>query len=252
MAEKPSILLGKDGKALQPQPVPRISILVDATGEGSLYAARCIQALITRTNFKRLTSEFIVALQDDDDWNRETVDFFQAYMKSIEFLVGYAPTLQFVKFPEEKTHQPGFVINQLATLSRGEWILPLRASQVIRTPQWDERLIELVEDRKTNSAAVGTIRMDVQGVPEQTTGVAFLVSRGWYDSLGHVVKHSIAEDYIAMIVDTIGDPNRSLFLDDIEIIDPEWGSIIREMPASINEDLEHDKQTLIDRIKAGF
>jgi len=263
--EKPSILLGKDGKAIKPQASPRITVLIDGTVENSLYLSRCIEALLTRTNTKRLTTEFIVGLSQDDDWNRETVEFFQAYMKTIEFLIGYAPVLDFVAFAPEKDLSEGYIINQLAKLSRGEWILPLRASQVIRTPQWDERLIELVEGdpldklRKDpigrpalNSASVATIKMDVQGVPEQSTGVAFAVSRGWYNSLGTVVKHSIAEDYISLVVDQIGDPNRSLFLDDIEIIDPEWGSLERSFPAKINESIDQDVQTLTARIKAGF
>lgn len=248
---KPSIELGSDGKAVSPQPTPRISVLIDATGEGSLYLSRAIEGLLTRTNTKRLTTEFLIMVNEEDDWNRETIEFFQAYMKTIEFLIGFSPVLEFVRIPANKDPDlsEGYVINQLAKLSRGEWILPMRASQVIRTAQWDERLIELVEGSKANSAAIGSIKMDVQGVPEQTTGVAFAVSRGWYDSLGHVVKHAIAEDYIAMIVDEIAG---AYYLDDIEIIDPEWGSIVRAMPASIHESLIQDKETLVARIKAGF
>lgn len=252
MKEKPSIVLGKGGKAETPQPIPRISVLIDATHEGGLYLSRSLMGLLVRTNLKRLTTEFLVMVDSEDDWNRETVEFFQAYFKTIEFLIGYAPVVEFVKCPEGKSAEPGYVINQLAKLSRGEWILPLRASQLIRTPQWDERLIELVEGRETNSAAVGTIKLDVQGVPEQGTGFAYLVSRGYYDSLGHVTKHSIAEMYLALIVDKIGDPNRSLYLDDIEMIDPEWGSMDQAFPSSISEDVEHDTATLTERIKAGF
>lgn len=253
MSGKASIELGSNGKAVSPQPTPRISVLIDATGEGSLYLSRAIEGLLTRTNTKRLTTEFLIMVNEEDDWNRETIEFFQAYMKTVEFLIGFAPVLEFVRIPADKDPflGDGYVINQLAKLSRGEWILPLRASQVIRTKEWDERLIELVEGTDSNSARVSTIKMDVQGVPEKGTGVAFLVSRGWYDSLGHVTKHAIAEDYIAMIVDSIGDPNRSLYLDDIEIIDPEWGSIIRSMPAEIHENLIKDTETLTNRIKEG-
>jgi len=250
---KASIELGSDGKAVSPQPTPRISVLIDATGEGSLYLSRTIMGLLARTNTKRLTTEFLIMVNEEDDWNRETIEFFQAYMKTIEFLIGFAPVLEFVRIPENKDPYlgDGYVINQLATLSRGEWILPMRASQVIRTAQWDERLIELVEGTDSNSARVSTIKMDVQGVPDQKTGVAFAVSRGWYDSLGHVVKHAIAEDYIALVVDKIGDPNRSLYLDDIEILDPEWGSIERSLPEATNGYLVRDVSVLTDRIKEG-
>lgn len=248
------IVLGKDGKAVSAQPTPRISVLIDATGEGSLYLSRAIEGLLTRTNTKRLTTEFLIMVNEEDDWNRETIEFFQAYMKTVEFLIGFAPVLEFVRIPVNKDPflGDGYVINQLAKLSRGEWILPMRASQVIRTKEWDERLIELVEGHDINSATVATIKMDVQGVPEQSTGIAFAVSRGWYDALGFVTSHAIAEDYIAMFIDEIGDPSRSLFLDDIEIIDPEWGSIERIMPSHVGEDFAADKKKLIDRIKAGF
>lgn len=251
--QKASIELGSDGKAVSPQPTPRISVLIDATGEGSLYLSRAIEGLLTRTNTKRLTTEFLIMVNEEDDWNRETIEFFQAYMKTVEFLIGFAPVLEFVRIPANKDPYlgDGYVINQLATLSRGEWILPMRASQVIRTREWDERLIELVEGSGLNSASVATIKMDVQGVPEQKTGVAFLVSRGYYDSLGHVTKHAIAEDYIALLVDKIGDPNRSQFLDDIEIIDPEWGSIERSLPEAIDGYLVRDVSVLTDRIKEG-
>lgn len=250
---KPNIELGSDGKAINPQPTPRISVLIDATGEGSLYLSRAIEGLLTRTNTKRLTTEILVMVNEEDDWNRETIEFFQAYMKTIEFLIGYAPVLEFVRIPANKDPflGDGYVINQLAKLSRGEWILPMRASQVIRTAQWDERLIALVEDSKANSASPYSIKMDVQGVPEQATGVLFAVSRGWYDSLGSVVKHAIAEDYIAMLLDELGRPSRTIFLDDIEIIDPEWGSIERSIPEATPGYITRDKRILTDRIEEG-
>lgn len=248
-----SIELGSDGKAVSPQPTPRISVLIDATGEGSLYLSRAIEGLLTRTNTKRLTTEILVMVNEEDDWNRETIEFFQAYMKTVEFLIGFAPVLEFVRIPANKDPYlgDGYVINQLATLSRGEWILPMRASQVIRTKEWDERLIELVEGQDLNSASVATIKMDVQGVPEQKTGVAFVVSRGYYESLGHVTKHAISEDYIAMLVDRLGHPERNVFLDDIEIIDPEWGSIERSLPAGLGDELTRDGSILSERIEGG-
>lgn len=228
------------------QPTPRISVLIDATDQSGIYLARCLMALMTRSNLKRLNCEYIVIVDEADDHNLETVNFFTKYMETVQFLIGFAPVMEFVRKDPGSSELP---LNILAKAARGHWILPIKASTIVKTENWDEALIDLVESKELSAAQIQFISVPIEGANIGPSSL-YIVSQGYYLSLDHIAQHIHAEDYIFFLADHVGDPNNTHGLD-IVVSDELWGSWERSFPENINELIDADTQTLTRMIKAG-
>lgn len=234
------------------QPTPRISVLIDATDQSGIYLARCLFALMTRSNLKRLNCEYLIMVDETDDANVETVNFFEKYMQTVEFLIGFAPVMSFTRRVVGTEDLP---INTLAKAARGHWIFPIKASTIVKTENWDEHLIEKIEAGELNPAAINFIQIPLTGA--NMGSPLYLVSQGYYLTLDRIAPHIHVEDYIFLLVKKLEElgtvPATMTTIDPKALVieDQEWGSWERSLPEGIDTQISSDIETLTRMIKAG-
>jgi hypothetical protein len=192
-------------------------------------------------------------VDESDEHNVETVNFFTKYMETVAFLIGFAPVMEFVKRPADAKDLP---FNVLAKAARGHWIFPITASTIVKTENWDEHLIEKIEGAELNAAAINFINIPISNA--NMGSPLYIVSQGYYLTLDRIAPHVHAEDYIFLLVDAIAKASLTVAPTmltinpaDIVLVDEEWGSWERSLPENIQAELDKDIATLKRMIQAG-
>lgn len=216
---------------------PKISVLI-AARPNSKYLAKFLVSMLNRTNQHRLNCEYLVMLNVHDEWNKDFVEFFEKYVKTIEMIVGVPAPLKFF-YENKQLGRAGLheYFNDLAKEARGEWLVYFCEDHYIRVPDWDEILIQRIEERDLNSEQIHVI------VPKFDNAGAMnhIVSRGYYETLNHVGQNGWIDSYINDLAGQIP-------ADRVHKIDDElFHDFTHDKPEPM--DPVHYKQTLAARVK---
>lgn len=189
---------------------PKISVLVSSR-PNSQYLAKFLMSLFIKTNRKRLNCEFLIMLNKNDTWNKDTVAFFERYTQTIEKIVGFAPPIKF-KYEDLGLGRAGLhtYLNMLALEAKGDWIIYFCDDHHILEPDWDEKIIAFIEERNINpyKANVVISKFDNAGAMNH------MISRGMYEVLGYVGAHGWIDSYLNDVLHLSGHTERVHRMDD--------------------------------------
>lgn len=156
---------------------PKISLLVSARKD-SKYLAKFILGLVSRTDYNNVEVKIIIP--ENDTWNKELLDFSQQTFDMDVLTESY-------NYGRAGLH---VYFNDLAARTTGDWIIYLCDDHFIIKDGWDQYLLDFVKDLDPQKVWCLIPKFDNIGP------VAHIVSRGFYNALGHLGQNGWIDSYL--------------------------------------------------------
>jgi len=168
---------------------PLVSVLLPTRGRSD-QLERCLAAMYNNMGSEGEDEDIELIMRvNPDKWDTDLIkasDWYETQMRIIiliDTLTGYRNLHHY--------------FNQMASLSTGKWIFMMSDDGFIQTEGWDEVLRKLPVDPERE---VALLQPECNGEPNCFP----IISRAWYEQLGHISHHVSLDGYLQRIGEAIG------------------------------------------------